>query len=110
MITVGQRLWFVYEDHRRGEPREITVIKVGRKWAQLSNYYRIDINTMVVDGGVYPSPGKCYESQKHYEYCCAANKLWDATRNGMRYVVPVGVTLNDIKQARKLLGLEDVDG
>ena len=55
MFEVGQKLWFVRSEKRSGESREVTVEKVGRVWATLSNRMRCDASGRV-DGGQYSSP------------------------------------------------------
>lgn len=51
MLTVGQKLWLVPMERHYGQPCEVVVTKIGRKWASISGYYRgtrIDINTLIV--------------------------------------------------------------
>lgn len=57
MLQVGQQLWYVPNDSRRGEARFVTVTQVGRKWAQISPTSRISIETLAVDAGRLSSPG-----------------------------------------------------
>ena len=104
-LSVGQKLWFVPDRHF-GQPREVTVLKIGRKWAAISERGdRIDIETLVVDGKGYSSPGRCYRSREGYETIAAANAAWDALMRDLRntYQRPRGLTVEDIEQARRIL-------
>lgn len=47
-LVVGMTLLYVPNDLRRGEPREVTVTKVGRKWADTSIRLRISVTTLEV--------------------------------------------------------------
>jgi hypothetical protein len=108
-LTVGQKLWFVWADKRRGDPHEVTVTRIGRKWAYLDRYetYRIDSNTLAVDGGAgRSSPGHCYLSREGYEASLARNRAWNDLRKEIdRRKRPAGVTVEQIAEARRLLGL-----
>lgn len=66
-LTVGQKLWFVPADwYRKRQGYEVTVLKIGRKWVQISHHLRIDIKTMWVDGKGYASPGRCWLSEAEW--------------------------------------------
>ena len=56
-LKVGDKLIYRPRDSRQKQA-EVTVVKVGRKWAHLepSYYGRADKETGVVDGGNYSSP------------------------------------------------------
>lgn len=103
-LHVGQTLFFApYSNHTYSPKGEVTITKVGRKWATLSNNCRIDLETLVADGGEYTPPGRCYLSQAEYEAEAAANNEWIKFRQGLPYARPQGVTAEDIAAARKLL-------
>jgi hypothetical protein len=104
MLTVGQKLWFVpYQ--RRVEAHEVIVEKVGRKWASIG-YYRINIDTLKVDGGQYSSPGACYLSKEAYEAEIKLNQEWDAFRRLVdANYAPKGITIERIKEAINILGI-----
>lgn len=104
-ITKGKSLWWVASDNAKTQCA-VTVTKVGRKWATLSNGCRIDIGTLVADGGQYMSPGMCYDSQQAYEQAIALIVEWQKlTRDlsGMR--CPEHMTIEKIARARALLHL-----
>lgn len=103
MLTKGQTLFFVPSHLRRREASDVEVTKVGRKWAQLSNGHRIDVETMRVDGGGYTSPGRCWVSREDYEREVLRNQAWRALRDAIGAFVPNGVSLEDIAAARALL-------
>ena len=105
-LIEGQKLWWVPQRHRNANEKEVTVLKVGRKWAQLDNNERIDIETLVADAGQYSSSGCCYLSREEYEQCKALTQAWSKLKHDLQYWRnPEGVTIGDIEAARKLLGL-----
>lgn len=98
MFEVGQKLWFVRSERRSGEPREVTVQKVGRVWAKLSNGLRCDA-TGKVDGGNYTSPGHCHLSREDYEL--EQSRLaawWTFKRNLERKQMPESLTIEALAQ------------
>lgn len=105
-LTEGQSLWWVPTQLRHANQRTVTVTKVGRKWAQLDNGRRIDIESMHADGGEYSSPGCCYLSEEYYKAKVALVGAWNSLCATIRYKnAPDGITLGDIAAARKLLKL-----
>lgn len=101
-ITVGQKLWCVWDIHREVEQREVTVGKVGRVWADLDpRWYgrvRIDGDTLYLDGGRHTSPGQCYLSKADYETELDARAAWQELRNAVeRSRVPKGFSAADIR-------------
>ena len=105
-LKVGQKLWWVPSEHRRGEPYFVTVTKVGRVWAQLDNGYRIDSN-LIADGNGYSSPGRGHRSKDEYEADVKTKERWSRFRQLVSsiYKTPVGISLADIEQAEKMLKL-----
>ena len=109
-LTEGQKLWWVPLRSRYSKEKEVTVLKVGRKWAQLDNRERIDIETLVVDAGQYSPNGCCYLSRDAYEQEYALGKAWEKLKSDLQYKqISNGVTISDIDAARKLLGLPSND-
>jgi hypothetical protein len=109
-LKVGQKLYFVYSDRRRGEPYYLVVKKVGRKWATTSREgwthddYRIDVNTLWADAGHYTSPGRCYISKEDYDEAVTRQVEWDRLREMVKtYNVPQWMTREKIAQIAKLL-------
>lgn len=107
MYHVGQRLWFVPEQRWNGQPRELTITKIGRKWITLNDDHRASIENLIVDGDGYSSPGRCYVDQVAYEEEKALNEAWTAFRQDTDRMrrTPELVTIESIQQARKLLGV-----
>lgn len=102
MLQIGQELFWV--GSQRHSPNGIvTVTKVGRKWATLSNDHRIDLETHRADGGGYQSPGRTYPSEAAYvaEQITKLNKL----KERMGWTAPKGVKIQDVYEAARLLGL-----
>jgi hypothetical protein len=109
-FEVGQTLWWEYEDaysnaKRRGY--EVTITKVGRSWLHLDNNHRIDKKTLMADGKGYPSPAKCYLSKKDCDEELLLIKEWDLIRRKIYgcYSPPKDVSIEQLKQAREILGL-----
>jgi hypothetical protein len=104
-LQVGQSLWYV-PSNRRDSERPVTVQKIGNRWAAIGYSLRIDLETLRADGGNYSSPGRCYLSEQDWTATKLADKEWNDLRSKMTWNVPSGVTLENIKAARKLLGCE----
>ena len=109
-IAVGDKLWFV-PGQRRGEAREVTVLKVGRVWAYLSDMtvsdVRMDIHSFEMDGHGYSSPGKCYASRDEYKRIIGVSTLWNAfIRRVQRPGRPEDITEADIRAAAAILHIE----
>ena len=108
-LAVGDTLWFVYNETRRGNPREIVVSKVGRKWIYFDDgRSRFDLETRRVDAGVYSSSATIYESKEVYDKAVSLRLLWQKfyLEIGGWYRDPMkGITEDAINQAAKLLGL-----
>lgn len=105
-LIEGQKLWWVPRRNRYAQPKEVTVTKVGRKWAQLDNHERIDLKTLVADAGQYSPSGCCYLSREEYEQAEALAQAWSNLERDLRHArKPDGVTICDIAAVRQLLGL-----
>ena len=79
--------------------------KIGRKWAALDNYERIDVNTLIADGGKYSSPGRCYITREAFEAEQALEEAWHDFQRRVSYVVPPGMTVERIAQLREEFGM-----
>ena len=108
-IQAGQKLWSVV-DFRHGrnidppKQSEVSVTKVGRKYADLSSGDRIIVETLDIDGGQYGSPGKCYASKEVYDSTEGVVLAWKKLRQDLSdWTPPAGVTIADINAARALL-------
>ena len=105
-LIEGQKLWWVPAKSRYAQPKEVTVTKVGRKWAQLDNYERIDLETLVADPGQCSPNGRCYLSREAREQEEMLGKAWGKLKYDLQYTrATKGVTIADIEAARQLLGL-----
>lgn len=98
MFKVGQKLWFVRSERRSGEPREVTVEKIGRVWTTLSNGLRCDASGKV-DGGKYQSPGHCYASREVYELEQARLAAWWKFKRNLEHKrMPESLTIEALAQ------------
>lgn len=108
MLTVGQKLWWVPRHKAGRHGSEVSVVKVARVWAYLSNNYRCDRETLVVDGGGYSAPADLYLSKALFdgkvERESALRKLRGALDEWPRTIAD-DVTVADIEAAGRLLRL-----
>lgn len=119
-LTVGQKLWGIhrYDSRHPWQEAEVTVAKIGRRWATLSSANgffrgeRIDMNDdrLPLDGKDHTSLGRCFLSREHRIQDEAAEMAW----RGLFYAItnrrwdhPAAVTAERIQEARRLLGLEE---
>jgi hypothetical protein len=108
-LTVGQPIWYTDGySFRRTEPtlRQSTITAVGRKWATFNGGRdRFNIATFFVDGYNGRS-SKVYLTEAEYYYEIAVNEEWQKLRTATQYYPPKGVTVENIRTARRLLGIE----
>jgi hypothetical protein len=106
-LSVGQVLWLVPYDKRMGNPHEVTVTKVGRKWAEIDErHVRVNIETMAAKCGDY-SRGTCYVDRVAWEREQERQATWDKFHGAIRnsYRAPNGVTADQIREAAKTLNI-----
>lgn len=78
---VGQSVWYVPSEKYMGDPRDVTIESVGRKWALLAGRAgRFDVATRQVDGGEFSPRGFVYRSQVEYAAHRSPDRLWEAVR------------------------------
>jgi hypothetical protein len=105
-VEVGQKFFAVYPSYRQADdPRteEITVTKVGRKWAHFGEGWltgRFEIEDGSIDGN-----GKVYASRAQWDQERAMETAWAAVRNkvsGM-WRLPEHLTVADLAELKRLL-------
>ncbi len=99
-LQVGQELWFVHRERRSGAPFATKGTRVGRKWAQLDSHYKIDIVTLVADGGQYASPGRCWLNKEAWEAEAKRDETWWKLRRKVEYGwhAPPHLSIEQIEQ------------
>ena len=103
-LKVGQTLFMV---KTYGGNRLVTVTKVGRKWATLDTRHRVDIETLIVDGGNYNSPGKCYLTEAEYRQKIELQTTWSRFKSRtVNRTIPEGATVSSIMEAAKVLKID----
>ena len=110
---VGDEFWVAVRNDRRNPSRFPAVVtKVGRKWVHLDDGSRFDLTDggqqqqwWWLDGGDHPSPGRVYRSQDSYLKVVEADQAWRELCKKMRAPRPVGVTVHQIHEAERFLGL-----
>lgn len=109
-LVVGQKLWLVPRLSNHGQPRDVLVIKAGRKWATLDCWRnaRVDMETLEIDGAGYVSPGCCYLSREQHEETMKLVCLWIDFRRRVSGLQdrPIGITEANIRLAADLLGIQ----
>ena len=105
-LKVGQELWYV-PPRGWGQPRIVTVAKVGRKWAHLNNGRRIDVTNLYADSCV-PGFGQCHLSVDDFLREEKRRAAWRALRDAMsRRPFDRSISLDAIRQAAAMLGMGD---
>lgn len=105
-FEIGQTVFYTDND-RKGRIYPSKVESIGRKWVNLEKHAgRFDKETMLLDGGQYSSPGKVYLSEEVYRNELAVEDLWKKFREAYTYRAPEGVTVDNIREAARLLKLE----
>lgn len=111
-LNPGTRLWFQPTKSYIGQPREVVVASVGRKWAKIvdDSRLRIDIADLAVHWGD-EAVGTAYFDRTEFELKKANQSAWTQLLRDIqhKYTVPVGVDSADVAAARKLLNLETSD-
>lgn len=107
-LEVGQKLWYVRTSYGTLpiEGREVTITKIGHKWAALDRgTHRIDIKTLWVDGAGFASPGRCWLNREAWEANERILNAWNALRRAIeaRRSPPEAVTLDQIQHAATML-------
>lgn len=104
-LKVGQELWFVPSNSRRDKPEAVTIEKIGRKWAHIGSAGRVNLETLVVDGGVHSSPGRCWLNREAWEAETRRQDAWRRLRSAIdrQWQAPDGLSLEQIEQATAIL-------
>ena len=106
-LTEGMTVFIRWAHRAHGrELSEMTVGKVGRKWAKLSAGYRINTSDLTIDGGNYSSPGRAYLSRADFEAELENEKTWSSFRNEVEKLWRPKISASVIRQAAELLGME----
>lgn len=104
-FTVGQKLFYVGRNNAQSK-QEITISGVGKKWLTIDNHLRLDIETLIADGGDYTPPGAAYLSEQDYLDLLALQGAWLHFKSLLSsHRVPEDVTIEKINQAKAILGL-----
>lgn len=107
-LTVGQTLWFVPERwHGKPEGRDVRITKVGRLWFEHDGSAdRFDVKTLRHENG----SGQCYLSADEHAAHIARAHEWKRIGDFVyRGRPPLTVSVEDMRQAAKLLGVPTED-
>lgn len=111
-VKVGDTLWVVSTDKRRYVQNSLaTVTKVGRRWLTAGDRMerRFDRNNGYVDSGNYSPMYVAWKSKEEHDAAVLLSGEWDKLLFDVRHSskAPDGMTVERIREARKLLGPED---
>lgn len=91
----------------------VKITKIGSRWITLSNTLRIDRTSdqwRHVDGGIYSSPGVLWYNEQEYLECMMVKRIIRAIERKFQFTYSpssvLNVSLDNAKQAAKLLGVE----
>jgi hypothetical protein len=108
-LKVGQKLWLVPNRLPNNYAREITITKVGRKWAtgdEVPFGHKIDAITWVPEcRSGYAPTFALYESKSHYDSEIELNRARSLFKSNVNNNINA-MTLTQIAAANKLLGFE----
>lgn len=103
----GENLFWVPTNFRE-KKINVTVTKIGRKWAYLSNGYKIDKNSLKSppkDNLI--SPGRCFLSHQDYLDKKKIYEKFEKIKRVLQHIdkLPDDVTLENLKKVEELLQL-----
>lgn len=104
-LKVGQRLYIAPNTHSHTPCYETITLSIGRRWANIGSNGRVDLETLLLDGGQYTSPGKAYFSKNEYQEMAAKEAYWLELRNRLP-VNPPAVSMETLKEIAEMIGLK----
>lgn len=108
-LRIGQKLWFVPNGRPWIEAREVTIMRLGRKWLYVDfNHYQICRRALTVRARKgYDSLGQCWLTKAEYERWLRRHGAWRHFRRQVqdKWGPPESVTLEQIQAASDLLRL-----
>jgi hypothetical protein len=104
-VEVGQKLFAVFRGYGyRSEPRceEVTIEKVGTKYAYFGRERRFSLSNGEIDGY---SGGRVYVSRTQYDQEREMEKSWDAVRSAVErtWRAPAHLTVADLTELKRIL-------
>lgn len=105
-LKVGQELYMV-PSRRMGDPRMVTIAKIGRIWATLEGHTgRICMERLFLDGGQYSSRASCYLSKDDYLQRKERERVWNEfSRQVDQMGLHEDISIAGIKRAAFILGI-----
>lgn len=107
-IKVGDTLWYVKRRNGYNDECEVTVIKVGRKWATISTNERMDLESMSVEAPYYAGHTQCYTTKQDYANEQEAKEKWEIIRGKIEFTYSPALSLASVNKIMELLGIEHV--
>lgn len=111
----GDKLYRIPTMRHGGNEREVTVTKVGRKWASLNNGERCLVDGEPFgchpeDGGEYTSRADYWPSREAYQAVRDLKQAWERFRqlvDSYPNRPPEGITVENIRYVRRMLFREE---
>ena len=106
-LEVGQKLWFSAPRYSTSKHVEIT--KIGREYVYVGNSgdrFKVSDDRMRICGPHQNNYGQCYLSKDEFDTEVATEKLWSNFRNSLSHLRPRGCTIDNIREAAHMLGIE----
>lgn len=105
-LSVGQTLWFVPSYRHYGQPQDVVVVSIGRKWADIGlRRGRLDIATLDVH-----SPnnvvGQCHIDKDAYLSEMKRLGLWRNLKESIRDLKCPDVSIEQIEHVAGILGIK----
>lgn len=76
---------------------EAQITAVGRKWITIG-HNRFNAETLLLDGGKYPSPGRVWASRSEFEAAQVRNQAWAELRQLLPFTAPDRITTERIRE------------
>jgi hypothetical protein len=103
-LKVGQTLYFA-SGQQWIPSGNVTVTRIGRKWAYLSNGRRMSKESFVVDGVGFTSPGCCWLSKEEHDAQLGRQRTWASiwALVGSARRAPAHLTIEELQAIEGLL-------
>jgi len=108
VLSIRQIVWF-HSCVPYIESQHVRVEKLGHWWATLSNGYRCNRYTGIVDGGKFSSPGTIYLSQESYDKEAVLLGMWIKLQRDIatKPILVEDLSRRKIIEVRRLLALDN---
>lgn len=103
-VYVQRRRWNGVETTPE-ELSEQTILKIGRRWIDITGGNRFDPEHMAIDGKGYGMTDKVWTSREEYAETITVNKVWRDFNSRLRHSPPDGMTVEKVQQMADICGI-----